>query len=533
MSEGEKYSVSIKSVPSGFSVKEASEDCRRPGGIGKDDSCELSLVFEPQAETEVESNATIELSYRLGPEDDPIVPPKTIRISLSGEINRLDQQTVEDELIDLAGGNPSQEATAGTIAEACTAEDLSGPLARDCEELLTALAGASADTELEAGLRDALREITPERAAQANASIRQINSAESFNIAGRLSALRAGAAGFSASGLVADIGGYNASVGELGDLLASSLGGLGGAASGDDAEQPFWSDSPWSAFISGQLSKADRDQTDAQSGFSFDTRVVTAGLDYRFNERFVLGAAVSYNEGEQRLSGGQGSLDAEGTTLALYGTYYSSNFFIDAAITRGDVDYDQSRQLEFTLAGLGTSKQIFSADFGGTSTGFNLAAGGNFNFGAWDLGVQTRLDMLQSELDSFTELASDPASLGAGWAVTLDEQEQEWITATLRGTVSYALSQSWGVFVPYVEVDLLHEFGNDAQVITGRFAAASQSSNRLQVVTESPDRNYLRLRVGGALQLPGDFSAFADYGRAYALDNWSEYTVSVGIRYRW
>ena len=84
--------------------------------------------------------------------------------------------------------------------------------------------------------------------------------------------------------------------------------------------------------------------------------------------------------------------------------------------------------------------------------------------------------------------------------------------------------------IPFIEVDLVHEFDNDPQALTGRFLGDLQGQS-LSVLTDDPDRNYVRVRAGASVQLPGGFAAFADYGRLFAFDNWGEHTISAGIRY--
>ena len=48
---------------------------------------------------------------------------------------------------------------------------------------------------------------------------------------------------------------------------------------------------------------------------------------------------------------------------------------------------------------------------------------------------------------------------------------------------------------------------------------------------DEPDKSYYRGRFGASVQLPGGFSGFIDYGRLFAYDRWSEYTISGGLRY--
>ena len=129
-----------------------------------------------------------------------------------------------------------------------------------------------------------------------------------------------------------------------------------------------------------------------------------------------------------------------------------------------------------------------------------------------------------------SERASDPTGSGAGWAVIMDEQNQDWVTGRLTGSASRVFSTSWGVLIPYAEIDWVEEFGNDQFLVNAHFAA-DPTGDALQVLSDDPDTSYFRGRVGASVQLPNGFSAFLDYGRLFSYDRWSEYTISGGLRY--
>ena len=432
------------------------------------------------------------------------------------------QEEVLDSLLDAAGGDEQLGATSEAISSSCTSEGLTGQLLADCQALI----GASINQET--GVNQALNEITPERAVQANAQVQRANTVQDQNIGNRISALRGGARGVSVGGLSFSNGESRLS----GDHLANAIDDILLPATGASAdEEPMLlANSRWGVFLSGELSKAERDESSNSSAFKMDTTVITGGLDYRVSNNFVLGGAVSFTDGETRLADDKGNVDVSGTSFSVYGSLYGDRFYLDFSATYGDSEFDQSRRVGYVLGNGTQVAQQMLAEYDGETTSAYVGVGWDAVQTEWLVTFRASLDYLDSELDPFTEQASNASGSGAGWAVAIDGQSQDWLTGRLTGSVSRVFSASWGVIIPYVEVDIAHEFANDAALITGNFVGDLDGA-KLVVTVDEPDKSYYRGRIGTSVQLPGGFSGFVDYGRLFAYDRWSEYTISGGLRY--
>ena len=433
-----------------------------------------------------------------------------------------EEDELRDDLTPFTGNDPTLNQTRDVIANSCTSERVSEALQEACEELVQA--AASEDTS---GVAEALREITPEKATKGNVAVRQNNRVQNRNIGDRMIALRSGVRGVSLRGLTASLGDYRGSVEDIVQMIADALGPLGGGAG--ELEDTLLSGSRWGYFLSGELSKGDKDETARTSGFDFENRVITTGIDYRLRDNLILGAAVSFLDGENDIDRDGGSLDSDGHAFSLYGTWYRDNLFVDLSVSMGAMEYEQSRRIVYQLGAAGASvDNRFDARYDGDSLDVFAGFGWNLIRKQWNINLRATFDYLDSDLDAFTETARSTA--GAGWAVLLDKQNQSWLTGTATATASYVFTPRWGVMIPFIEVDLVHEFDNDPQALTGRFLGDLQGQS-LSVLTDDPDRNYVRVRAGASVQLPGGFAAFADYGRLFAFDNWGEHTISAGIRY--
>jgi len=158
-----------------------------------------------------------------------------------------------------------------------------------------------------------------------------------------------------------------------------------------------------------------------------------------------------------------------------------------------------------------------------------LGAGRDYFSGPWTFGPRANLQYTRAHADDIVETASDTSANGSGWATKIDSTSQESLVLQIGGKVSYAKSTNWGVIIPYVQVDLLHEFKQDSQLITGSFIQDGTGS-KLQIQTDNPDRNYIKINLGSTAQFKQGISGFANYSTILSNSTWDGHTVSVGVR---
>ncbi len=238
---------------------------------------------------------------------------------------------------ELAGEN----ATAGLTG-------VSGQLLQDCSSLV----GASGADDPEA--TPALAQITINQSRQPVDASQTSVRTQALNLGSRLAALRGGAVGLNIRGLTLNMGGQTLSGAEFAQLLKGANGAQGGGAA--SADPGF---SRWGAFVNGTINDGNKDVTGNEAGFDFNTWGLTAGVDYRFTDIFVLGGAFNYVDSNNDLKNKGGSLDTKGYGLALYGTYYQSDrFYLDGILAYGKNDYDQSRNVVYSLPSSWTWKVL-------------------------------------------------------------------------------------------------------------------------------------------------------------------------------
>ncbi|MET0005713.1 MAG: autotransporter domain-containing protein [Candidatus Thiodiazotropha sp.] len=476
--------------------------------IAAGSSCDIQVVFTPQSSGAASGALNIDTSDGLS------------RIVLSGSVDAAPSTNpVADLLRPFSGDNPNILSLIDVIAEACPSGRLSDRLQEDCN----AVVGAAIDGDT--STQTALFQVSPETATKANTTSRQGSETQIRNLGTRISALRAGVRGLSFNGLDLRIDDQNLPI----ELIADAYRNAGRRGGGASADNQLLA-SRLGVFVTGDISTGERDETDLETGLDFDTVGITIGADYRITNQFILGGAVGFIDTEAELENDAGDLDTQGVSLSLFGTYYSpQNYFVDFSATVGKNDFDQKRSIVYTLGGLADVSQELKADYDGDTVSLFIGSGYDFNRGAWSFGPRADLEYIKSDVDGFTEEVSDPTADGGGWATRVEDTDQRWLTLNLGGKVSYTHSADWGVLIPYARLDWLHEFEDDSQVITAHFIE-DPAGMGIEIQTDDPDRDYLRLRFGSSAQFQNGVVGFIDFGTILAHSEWSAHTISAGLR---
>ena len=437
-----------------------------------------------------------------------------------------DQKQVDDALQALSTSPPQQEM-ARVIGSICEKRNVSADLQRDCDLLIgNALSGDTTQA------KNALAQITPDGAgAPIDASHTSVN-AQSRNVSLRLTELRSGAPGISLSGLILEKDGWNISLADHPKNNYLYDDPRGGGASADSAVN-F---GRLGVFINGTISVGDKSNTMNENGFDLNGMDITAGVDYHYTDQLFAGMAFGYSASATKLNSGRGKLDMNGYNIILYSTYYATQaVYIDASYSYGGNDYGQKRNIRYTLLDPITLNnvdvdQTASADYFGTQQALNLSAGYELATGSFTYGPYSRFQWVTSKVKGYNEQMSSINAPGSGWALNIDSQSYQSLLLSLGGKVSYAISRSWGVLVPQMSLELMHEFKNDLRVVSGQFVG-DPNNEKFRLPTNKPDVNYGNLSIGMSAVSPGGQTAYINYDKLIGFKDLSYYAVSAGIRW--
>lgn len=426
----------------------------------------------------------------------------------------------------LPGLSPAQTSVANTIDKACPALATStAPLTAQqkdflqrCSELVI---GSSSNPQQ---VPDALDAMLNNKALPQRAMAQGVQQGQFDNLNTRFAELRQGASGFSAGGLTFNLDGHGLPLAMLGDLFHKD------PANSDEVGKDF---SRWGFFATGMIERGGFDATALRPGFDYHNASLTAGVDYRFTDTFVAGAALGYNQNNSSFDANAGKTDVDGYSLNGYFSWYRGDWYVEGSLIFDKLDFDLSRNITYQIASLSggttTVAQTALASPSGDQNSFSLSAGRDFNRKAWTFSPYLRGVYSHTSLDGFSETMSDPNAAGAGLGTSVASRSMDSMLGVAGARVSYTMSTDWGVLVPNAVVEWNHEFRNDPQTIVVRFLA-DPTQTPISLTDKAPDSNYFNLGLGLNAVFAQGRSGYVYYehmaGRAGAHAD----RLSVGIR---
>ena len=452
-----------------------------------------------------------------------LTPTGTGEISVEATLAGTDMSVTfgspASPLSSLPGLSPSEREVGGVVESACPAlAALSQQRAltsgeQDLYAVCTALLNASVTNPGAAA--QGITALTPRQfSARRNVSL-VVATTQVDNVIQRLANLRAGARGFDFRGLGFSVDGQRVSGSTIASML-DALGERGGGASADD--DGF---ERLGLFINGNLSWGDKDETTNSGGYGFDTLGLTAGVDYRFTQGLVLGAAMGWASTDVAMDANGGGLDATEWSATLYGTWYpTDSFYLEGSATYGWDDYDQTRNIVYSLLGTPRSAE---ADYGGSQYSLMLGAGYDRTIGASIIDLYGRLEYTKASFDSYRENGAGGLDLNIG------EQEASSTKSVLGLQYTHSFSLPSVVLVPQAWFEWAHEFEGGDDSVTGTFVYDPNQA-RFEVATDAFDTDAFKLGLGVGALFGRGRTAFISYEAALGLHGYREQNINAGVR---
>ncbi len=365
----------------------------------------------------------------------------------------------------------------------------------------------------------------------ADVALTQVNAAfnaaqsQFVNLKTRIAALRSGTGGTDFGGLAINTSMGPVSLGTLASAFSNSA-----ADTGTEVGTDF---SRWGFFAAGTIGRGEADAGRVNPAYDFDVEGVTAGVDYRKSDKWIIGGSFGYTRQDTQLPGDRGGLDTTGWSLSAYTTYYQADsWYMDGVLTYGRNDYELLRQISYTLprAGGGTTRieQVAQSDAGGDLLSTAFTVGRDWNVGAFGLGPYARV--LYTRL-GFDDIDEDllPGIPGSGLGLRIENRDVTSLASVLGAKFTYTHSAGWGVLMPHLQLEWEHEFKDDPQAIEARFINDPTGSAML-VRGDPLDTNYFRLGLGLSMVLTRGRSGFMYYERLSGMNGMSQYNLAIGFR---
>ncbi len=427
----------------------------------------------------------------------------------------LSQEGVTTTVTTALGAAPDPIAAAAItpLAENCsTATDPA--ILEQCAAII-----ALAEANQAQALTQVLQAISGEElSAQITSSIDGANQ-RGAQIDGRIAALRGGATGVSLDEVAFNYRGQTLSGGMLFNALAGEQGGGGEDFGGGLLDQRL------GAFLNVTVLGGKRDASDFEVGFDFDGYSALGGLDWRFSDTFIAGAAVGWSDLSSDLDDDGGGLDSTGWSLTGYGTWLvGERGYVDFTVGRLWNDYDQTRVVDLGLLGAGFGRSVAVGTTDAEQTSFGLGGGIDIALGEWVYSPRGSLLRTRSKIDGFTESGAGINDL------IFADQDFDSLLWTFSQSISRSYSISSGAIQPYFALDLSRETRNEAFVITPTLRVRPDQRSTPVFIDES-DRSFGRGDVGLSFIGSGGFQWFASYSRLLGYDKVSAWAVRAGLRW--
>jgi outer membrane autotransporter protein len=391
---------------------------------------------------------------------------------------------------------PNQIAVAGAVTDLCSTS--TNPIVQTQCDNLYALPPAE--------IQNALQQMVPDQLAAQGTNAIVTAFTQMSNISQRLLALRNKSSNtmLALNGLMLAVNGQSIPLGMLADAAAASSsiansGRLGG-------------------FVKGRIQLGSSDTTTNAAGYDFNTKGLTAGVDYRLSDQVVLGGALGYANSKNDYSSSRGDMKSDGTTLSFYGSYYApQDMYLDWIASYGNNNYDSTRNLVYSGANTQTQG---STD--GRQLGLSVSFGKDMSRGAWLFTPYVRAEYVEAKVNGYNE------SGGSGLALSYDDQTVHSFISAAAARVSKTISARSGVYTPGAHLEWEHQYRDDQRMITARFM--ENPSSQFQISTDSPDRNYFNLGLSMAATWPGGRSGFVSYEMVLGHSYIRNYTFDFGVR---
>ena len=486
------------------------------GSVGGTDSTKLtlSIVTAPTHGTAQVANGlsitympdpdyfgSDEFQYQVTDTTDSTTQSAKVTITILGNVNAV--ETAQPT------ANTPSAAIATTVDSICADTNNAQALLDRCNEF------SAADSQ---ELNNALKQIAPEEAATQSRVDNTIAVQQLGNIGKRLASLRRGTRGVSLGGLTFNVSGQMLPGTILEGILPNEM--RGGAASADSPNVS----SKLGLFLSGNMGIGNRDTTNNEDGFKFNTYGMTGGVDYRLTDQLIFGSALGYAKTDLNLDQNGGSLNVGGYSVTAYGTYYkSAKTYIDGVVTYNKQGYDSTRNIDYTIGGstinrtaiADTNSHLLAASLGG---GYEI-----FSTKGFTTTFLARLDYLKSNIGGYQETGAQE------FDVAIDARKLQSTISSIGSQFTYAMSRSWGVVIPQLDFSWEHEFKGNAVLIRGNFIE-DQSHTVFAFETDQPDRDYFRLGLGTTIVLPGGKNGFIQYETTLGKQNFTDHNIALGIR---
>ncbi|MDJ0863224.1 MAG: autotransporter outer membrane beta-barrel domain-containing protein [Gammaproteobacteria bacterium] len=298
------------------------------------------------------------------------------------------------------------------------------------------------------------------------------------------------------------------------------------AGGGASADAEVGLGSGFSVFLSGDYEDLDRNRTAFEDGYDSDIWGVTLGADYLFGKSVVAGLAFNFKRWDGDFDTGGGFENDYYGAIAYASFLPLERLFIDLSLGYSRIDVSEDRRRfyeneEGTQFGGRVDSDRDDNEFSGL-----LQLGYDFSLRQFTFGPRLALDWKYTDIDSYTEKGS------TGLELKYDDDDETSVQSRVGLQASMAISTRFGVILPQLNADWIHEFSDDRRSTSVQFVQDFRDNpGKFTFQNDSPDENFYELGASIALVLPRGFQAFANVRRIQEHQYFDSTAGTVGVRF--
>ncbi len=255
---------------------------------------------------------------------------------------------------------------------------------------------------------------------------------------------------------------------------------------------------PSSVYLSLAGTQGFRDEASGQQGLKFNDLTAWVGVDRRFGDNWLVGAAIGYGGGQDKSSGNVVTADRTSQAAKMYGRYEKGRLFVDGNVFWAWNRYDDIHRTNLD----GT---ISRASTNGTAWGGGVTSGLMFGAGPTRLGPIVGFRATGAQVDGFSE--NGDSSFNAKWT----DQRNSSLSSELGGEIQYSkVPVHW--LAPRFRLLWEHRISQTERDLTATLINAPATQTIATGARETDDRVRARISMGGSIA-PG-LSGGVDYEAA-------------------
>jgi uncharacterized protein YhjY with autotransporter beta-barrel domain len=267
----------------------------------------------------------------------------------------------------------------------------------------------------------------------------------------------------------------------------------------------------------------DRDVTDFEDGYDSDILRLTAGIDSQFTDKFLAGVALTYNDHEGDLDSG-GDFENDSFGVVAYASFIpTKQVFIEATAGYASKGFKRTRIASFKVNDVELGGRPVKGSYDGNELSGGVLIGYDRSVKNITFGPRASLDWSYNDFDGYTEKGD------TGLELSFEDTSEFSLQSRFGVTGSMAFSTGFGVLVPQMYVNWVHEFENDQRTENFSFDD-DENSVQYQYEDEPPDRNFFELALGVSAVLPNGWQTYAQYRTLLGHDDIDSHVGVLGMR---